>query len=68
MTSQEAHTDVYCDSETGDDCDCTSDARFSGVCDDKDVTIPVFVNNKRTSLLRPSETRAAAQRLLWTNI
>jgi len=32
MTSQEAQTDVYCDSETGDDCDCTSDARFSGVC------------------------------------
>ena len=48
----EAQTDVYCGSETGDDCDCVNDVRFSGVCDDRDVIIPVFVNSQRTSALR----------------
>jgi len=46
----EAQTDVYCDSETGDDCDCVNYIRFSGVCDDSDVIIPVLTPRSMLAL------------------
>ena len=55
----EEQTDVYCDIGTGDNGDCVNDVRFSGVCDDNDVIIPVFVNSHRTSALRDTGCSAA---------